>query len=909
MASAVIGALRVALDLGVGAWTKGLRDAEGQAQSAAKRMQAIGGSMIKTGAVLTASVTAPMIAFGAASMKAAAESRDALGQVEQTLKSMGNGAGFSSEQLQKMGKDLMYLSTFDDDEILRKVTANMLTFGNVAGEQFARAQRAAVDLATRMGGDLQAATLMVGKALNDPAKGLAALRRVGIQFTAQQQDQIKAMAAAGDAAGAQSLMLAELERQFGGAGKAARDAVPGSDAINKWADLQESIGGFLLDAVAMIEPYVNRALDAFNNLDPSMQKIVVIGGALVGALGPLLLILGPMVSALGAVIGAVGAWASGMSLAAGLAGGWGALLAPILPVIAGIAAAVGAAYLVWKNWDTIGPILAGFWESIKATIGPPLMNLIAAVKDALTALWTGPFGQLLQAVGTKWAEFQGIMLQSLGSAIPGVLEAFGSLITGVFNMAAEALRFIVALLSGDFAGAWEHAKGFVSAFVTGVGGIISGLGQAVVGYISSMVQGIDNWMGGALSRIWSKVKEGIESVKSFFYGLYDAVVGNSYIPDMVDGIGAHMRRLDSIMVEPAKKATAKVAQAMKDLAAEVKPILDRLFPDEAQMNAFLADAAVLDRALKQGLLSASDYAAAMDRLKAEQGKGAADRAAQDASDVQSIMDSLFPEEAEIRAKAEDMALLKKALDEGRLSLEDFNRAVSALNADPERTDQFNAMMDSLFPDRQRAADRALGISLLDEALREGAITADEYREAMRRLLEQTAMEAEDKTAAIITSFAEMAQGVVSSLRSMVASFKSGDILGGIQGVLGLLGQVANVVAGISGRGNPFQALSAFGGGGGGFGGGRALGGPVVAGKTYRVGERGPEWFTPATGGRITPDGGGGGGMVIHFNGVLTNDQFWQEIDRRDGEAATKGAVGGAQIAAERSQKRGMRRLR
>lgn len=46
--------------------------------------------------------------------------------------------------------------------------------------------------------------------------------------------------------------------------------------------------------------------------------------------------------------------------------------------------------------------------------------------------------------------------------------------------------------------------------------------------------------------------------------------------------------------------------------------------------------------------------------------------------------------------------------------------------------------------------------------------------------------------------------------------------------------------------------------GGAMQGGRAFGGPVQAGQSYRVGERGhPEIFTPSTSGRVTPMGAGG----------------------------------------------------
>ena len=72
----------------------------------------------------------------------------------------------------------------------------------------------------------------------------------------------------------------------------------------------------------------------------------------------------------------------------------------------------------------------------------------------------------------------------------------------------------------------------------------------------------------------------------------------------------------------------------------------------------------------------------------------------------------------------------------------------------------------------------------------------------------------------------------------------------------------------------------FAGLGGSFGGGRAGGGPVSAGKSYLVGERGPELFTPGASGGITPNGamGGSGGdtfnQSIQFSGMSPSDRSW-----------------------------------
>ena len=46
---------------------------------------------------------------------------------------------------------------------------------------------------------------------------------------------------------------------------------------------------------------------------------------------------------------------------------------------------------------------------------------------------------------------------------------------------------------------------------------------------------------------------------------------------------------------------------------------------------------------------------------------------------------------------------------------------------------------------------------------------------------------------------------------------------------------------------------------------RANGGPVSAGKSYMVGERGPEMFVPNTGGRIVPNSDMGGSTNVVVN--------------------------------------------
>ena len=143
----------------------------------------------------------------------------------------------------------------DHREAVIEMQALLLTFTKVGEETFPRASMAIADMATRMGTDLKTATIQIGKALNDPILGITSLTRSGIQFTESQKDTIKAMAEMGDMAGAQSLILAELETQFGGSAIAARQTFGGAiEALgNAFGDLLEEDGNGLKDATGAIE--------------------------------------------------------------------------------------------------------------------------------------------------------------------------------------------------------------------------------------------------------------------------------------------------------------------------------------------------------------------------------------------------------------------------------------------------------------------------------------------------------------------------------------------------------------------------------------------------------------------------------------------------------------------------------
>ena len=266
-------------------------------RKASKSMKKFGSGMKSAGRSLSTNLTLPLVAFGAASIAAFDKQAKAIAQVEAGLRSTGATVGFTSKQLQQMAAGLQKKTLFGDEVILKDATAQLLTFTNITGTQFERTQMAALDLATRLDGDLKGASIQLGKALNDPVANLSALSRSGIQFSEEQKETIKTLAETNRLADAQTLILDELEKQYGGSAEAAAQAGAGGiiQLKNELGDLMEEIGEMLMPILIDLGEIFKDIIGAFKSLSPESQKTTVVIGILVGALGPLLTVLGSII--------------------------------------------------------------------------------------------------------------------------------------------------------------------------------------------------------------------------------------------------------------------------------------------------------------------------------------------------------------------------------------------------------------------------------------------------------------------------------------------------------------------------------------------------------------------------------------------------------------------------------------
>jgi hypothetical protein len=163
-------------------------------------------------------------------------------------------SGQTADGIRKMAEEYENLNATMDDKVIQSGANMLLTFTNIRKDAFEPALEAALDMNEAMGGGpegLQSTIIQVGKALNDPIKGVTALRRVGVQLSEQQEDQIKTLMEQNDLYGAQQIILDELGTQFGGRFAAAGDTAEGKMAAlsDRIEDVQMALAGPLLPAI------------------------------------------------------------------------------------------------------------------------------------------------------------------------------------------------------------------------------------------------------------------------------------------------------------------------------------------------------------------------------------------------------------------------------------------------------------------------------------------------------------------------------------------------------------------------------------------------------------------------------------------------------------------------------------
>ncbi|MFR9500645.1 MAG: hypothetical protein SNH18_09410 [Rikenellaceae bacterium] len=543
-------------------------------------LKKLGDSMTKIGKDLSLKLTAPLAALGVVSAKLADTQLKAEAKVKQAIISTQGAANLSFGELADFASKLQEATNFGDEEILAKSTAQLLTFTNIAGENFKKTQEAALDLSTMMGGDLQSASIQLGKALNSPVANLSALGRSGIQFSEDQKAVIKQLVETNRLADAQSIILKELNRQFGGQAEAARDPI--IQLKNLLGDLGEDIGEIFLPILRQCAENLKGVVKWIIDLDPKVKVIIVSAAALAAAIGPILLAMGTLVKLIPVLTSGATAFAAVLpALKTGLV----ALTTPVGALTAAVVALAAAwAFAKSRQSSYLKELSNEALDKARSMSDEELKDSIASGQNTADNLTSG-FSGKVSSLAYKSGLFGSNPTTASPIALPGALAA---------STQAQVDAFKQVLAEREELKRMQEDAKKVAASVQSMVTSITGVETATTEKISEVLTGsilsdsatfelpfslkLAN-LKPVTSEINNSLKQISDAIQNDFFGWADLTTGK--FDDQVLKLNDSIKEYAATLVDKGytiaaatKKATDDTLQLMSDISSATESAVE-----------------------------------------------------------------------------------------------------------------------------------------------------------------------------------------------------------------------------------------------------------------------------------------------------------------------------------------------
>lgn len=418
----------------------------------------------------------------------------------QVIKTTGGVAKVSAKHVGDLSTAISN-KTGVDDESIQSAANLLLTFKNVRNELgkgnkvFDRATQAAADLSAAGFGDLSGTSKQLGKALNDPVKGITALGRAGVTFTDQQKKQIKTYVKSGRTLEAQKMILKEVESQVGGAAES--QATAGDKLGVSFKNLQEQVGTALLPTFDKLANFlVKTGIPAVAGLGPVFRKV-------------------------------------------------GAFLKPGIEALKS-----------FGDGGEAGKKLAQFKTTVSSAFGS-LKSIFQSTVSIVTSLWN-TFGEsLIASLSRALTSIMTIVRGGL-RIISGVFKLVAALLKGDWSGVWEALKQIASgalvLLKGVILGGLNTIKTFFSLAGDAIGAVFgaiwTGIKAGTVAGIKAVVDLVTELPGKILGAIGDLSELLLDAGRQLIQGLIDGV-GEKF-EDLKDLLGDITSKIPDLKGPPAK---------------------------------------------------------------------------------------------------------------------------------------------------------------------------------------------------------------------------------------------------------------------------------------------------------------------------------------------------------------------
>ena len=646
-------------------------------------------------AVSVRAATAAMAALGVgasftrfiANTQAAEREQAQLGAV---LRSTGEAAGYSADQLNMMGDKLAKSTTYSTGAITTAQTA-MLAFTGVVGDEFARAMSSAADMSARTGMSMTQTAETIGRALDVPSQGMAALSRQGFRFSDDQKALMKQLEATGKTAEAQGIILDALEESYAGAAAAARNTLGGALEA-----LKNSFDGLLTgsnDALSGVTSAVN-ALNSALSGDAARKAVSALGDALI----------------------VVSTIMAGRLVSAGYAS----------------AASFLAAQVQAIRYQAALAAMAGVSNS--AAIGMTAASIAARAASGAMALIGGPVGAAVIAASAityfatsaSKAEREA---DALDARIQKLEGSFGSL--NAAQAAAAILDYQEKLESAELAVAaaensvislannirsindekaverWEKELVVAKGSVADANDVVSGLKSKIAELTAIIDQNTasQNANNAAVAGVGAAAEKYIDSINKRTAAIQD---GNDPIKQANRHIKEHgqytedesaailkaaQANKDAADAQKKANATTKSAgAAVKSYTKEIDDLIAKYNPAQKAQADYEKAIKMADAAFKKGDITTEQYQNTVQGLYKDLNKPMWDKhnkAAKEAAEavkkiddqLNAVRDRFDPLRAATRKLTEEKELFKLALDRGAISIDEYRLILAQLDAE------------------------------------------------------------------------------------------------------------------------------------------------------------------------------------------------------------------------------------
>ena len=287
--------------------------------------------------------------------------------------------------------------------------------------------------------------------------------------------------------------------------------------------LMTTTGGLIADYLVPVVEKVQGWIEAFQNLDDGTKRTIITIAGVAAAVGPVLITIGKIGTGIGTVTKAVGAVSTAIGGAGGLTGIIStvggvltgtiipavgsaiAAIAPALPIILAVGAAVAAVILVVKNWGAISEWFSGVWDTVTTAVG----DAAGAVKDWIVGAWdsvktatSNAWNAVKDGVESAW--------NSIKSGVSAAATAVGDAVSNAWNSVKTWTTNAWNSVKTAISTAWTSIKSGVSTAASAVGDAVSNAWNSVKNATTNAWSNVKT----AVSNAWSNIKSGVSSAAS-----------------------------------------------------------------------------------------------------------------------------------------------------------------------------------------------------------------------------------------------------------------------------------------------------------------------------------------------------------------------------------------------------------